>query len=94
MVKTLRPFHNNYSKELTKKSKYYFCDTGLRNYAIGNFTELRFRPDKDQLFENELTFEQGKALIDDLAGFGVPVLLFPGGNPWSAKTCRSWQLMP
>ena len=40
---------------------------------------------KDQLFENELTFEQGKALIDDLAGFGVPVLLFSGGEPLVRK---------
>jgi len=40
---------------------------------------------KDQLFENELTFEQGKTLIDDLAGFGVPVLLFSGGEPLVRK---------
>lgn len=40
---------------------------------------------KDQLFENELSFEEGKALIDDLAGFGVPVLLFSGGEPLVRK---------
>jgi predicted AAA+ superfamily ATPase len=60
MLKTLRPFHNNHSKELTKKPKCYFGDTGLRNYAIGNFTELRFRPDKDQLFENTIYCELAK----------------------------------
>ncbi len=32
-------------------------------------------------FEGELTTEEGLALIDDLAGFGVPVLLFSGGEP-------------
>jgi 12,18-didecarboxysiroheme deacetylase len=31
--------------------------------------------------ERELSREQGLALIDDLAGFGVPVLLFSGGEP-------------
>ena len=30
---------------------------------------------------NELTTRQGKELIDDLARFGVPVLLFSGGEP-------------
>jgi Fe-coproporphyrin III synthase len=29
----------------------------------------------------ELSFEEGKALIDDLAAFGAPVLLFSGGEP-------------
>ena len=40
---------------------------------------------KDQTFENELSFEEGKTLIDDLAGFGVPVLLFSGGEPLVRK---------
>ncbi|MEW5736678.1 MAG: 12,18-didecarboxysiroheme deacetylase [Thermodesulfobacteriota bacterium] len=30
---------------------------------------------------NELTTAQGKALIDDLAAFGSPVILFSGGEP-------------
>lgn len=30
---------------------------------------------------DEMTTQQGKALIDDLAQFGVPVLLFSGGEP-------------
>ena len=32
-------------------------------------------------FDNELTTEEGKRLLDDLAGFGVPVVLFSGGEP-------------
>lgn len=36
---------------------------------------------KDKLFENELSTEQGKTLIDDLAQFGSPVMLFSGGEP-------------
>lgn len=35
--------------------------------------------------KKELTFEQGRHLIDDLAGFGVPVLLFSGGEPLVRK---------
>ncbi|MDD3082571.1 MAG: 12,18-didecarboxysiroheme deacetylase [Desulfobacterales bacterium] len=36
---------------------------------------------KDQKFENELSTKEGKALIDDLAAFGAPVMLFSGGEP-------------
>lgn len=36
---------------------------------------------KDREFDNELSFDEGIRLIDDLAGFGVPVLLFSGGEP-------------
>lgn len=35
--------------------------------------------------ENELSTEEGKALIDDLAGFGSPVILFSGGEPLMRK---------
>ncbi|MBW1745021.1 MAG: 12,18-didecarboxysiroheme deacetylase [Deltaproteobacteria bacterium] len=36
---------------------------------------------KDQYFDNELTTEEGKNLIDDLSRFKVPVLLLSGGEP-------------
>jgi 12,18-didecarboxysiroheme deacetylase len=36
---------------------------------------------EDLSYENELTHEQSIAMIDDLAAFGVPVLLFSGGEP-------------
>ncbi len=35
--------------------------------------------------EDELTTAEGRHLIDDLAGFGVPVLLFSGGEPLVRK---------
>ncbi len=35
--------------------------------------------------DNELSTEQGKKLIDDLAGFKVPVILFSGGEPLVRK---------
>ncbi len=40
---------------------------------------------KDQKFENELSTKEGKALIDDLAAFGAPVMLFSGGEPLVRK---------
>ena len=40
---------------------------------------------KDIPHDNELTTEEGKRLIDDLAGFGVPVILFSGGEPMLRK---------
>ena len=40
---------------------------------------------KDRSFDNELTTQEGKSLIDDLAAFGVPVLLFSGGEPMVRK---------
>ena len=36
---------------------------------------------KDKEFENELTLEEGKQLLDDLSEFGCPVVLFSGGEP-------------
>ncbi len=35
----------------------------------------------DRTSEKELSHDQGMALIDDLAAFGVPVVLFSGGEP-------------
>jgi len=40
---------------------------------------------KDIAFDNELTTEEGLTLIDDLAQFKVPVLLFSGGEPLVRK---------
>ncbi len=40
---------------------------------------------KDQSFDNELTTEEGKNLIDDLFRFKVPVLLLSGGEPTIRK---------
>lgn len=40
---------------------------------------------KNRHFDNELSTEQGKDLINDLAGFGSPVMLFSGGEPLVRK---------
>jgi 12,18-didecarboxysiroheme deacetylase len=39
----------------------------------------------EEAVSDELTTAEGKALIDDLAAFGVPVLLFSGGEPLVRK---------
>lgn len=36
---------------------------------------------RDRAFDNELTTAEGKKLLDDLADFGAPVILFSGGEP-------------
>jgi len=40
---------------------------------------------KDQAFDNELTTDKGKNLIDDLSQYKVPVLLLSGGEPTIRK---------
>ncbi len=40
---------------------------------------------EDRDYAGELTIDQGKALIDDLAEFGAPVILFSGGEPMVRK---------
>ncbi len=47
--------------------------------------------DKD--FEGELSTEEGKRLIDDLAEFKTPVILFPEGSLLSGKICPNWPNM-
>jgi len=62
IIHPLAPFHSNIRKELTKMPKIYFLDTGLRNFALRNFSELKFRPDKGSLFENSIFTELHKNL--------------------------------
>src|SRR3989344_2040275 len=52
IIYNLRGFSRNLRKEISKTSKYYFLDLGLRNAAIRNFNPLRLRNDVGQLFEN------------------------------------------
>jgi Fe-coproporphyrin III synthase len=40
---------------------------------------------KDISYENELSTEEGKKLLDDLSDFKVPVVLFSGGEPLVRK---------
>jgi 12,18-didecarboxysiroheme deacetylase len=40
---------------------------------------------KEEAGVDELTTEQGRVLLDDLAAFGVPVVLFSGGEPLARR---------
>jgi hypothetical protein len=54
-------FSRNLRKEVTKNSRYYFYDNGVRNSLIQNFNPLSLRNDVGQLWENYLVVERRKA---------------------------------
>lgn len=56
----LHGYSGNLRKTITKKSKYYFWDTGIRNSIISNFNVLEHRNDIGQLWENFLVMERIK----------------------------------
>lgn len=56
----LRGFSKNLRKEITKKSKYYFYDNGIRNAIINNFNKVEVRDDVGKLWENFLIAERLK----------------------------------
>jgi predicted AAA+ superfamily ATPase len=55
-------FSRNLRKEVSKMSKYYFYDLGIRNALISNFNEIAMRNDVGQLWENFLVMERIKHL--------------------------------
>lgn len=56
----VRGFSRNLRKEVTKKSRYYFYDNGIRNALINNFNILDRRNDIGSLWENYLVIERLK----------------------------------
>lgn len=56
----IRGFSRNLRKEVTKTSRYYFFDTGIRNAIINNFNPLHLRDDTGSLWENYLVMERLK----------------------------------
>jgi len=60
----IRGFSRNLRKEITKISRYYFFDNGIRNALIRNFNFLNSRNDQGQLWENFLfiTFSGGHGI--------------------------------
>lgn len=61
VIVNLRGFSRNLRKEISKTSKYYFMDVGVRNALIRNFNPLSLRSDKGDLFENWFIIEKIKA---------------------------------
>lgn len=53
-------YSNNLRKEVTKSSKWYFFDNGIRNALINNFSLPAQRPDVGALWENYLIAERLK----------------------------------
>ena len=56
----LRGFSRNLRKEVTKKSKYYFYDIGIRNAIVSNFNPSSLRDDVGKLWENFIIMERIK----------------------------------
>ncbi len=60
VIINLRGFSRNLRKEVSKSSKYYFVDVGVRNALIRNFNPLAMREDFGGLFENFFIIEKMK----------------------------------
>lgn len=60
IIKKVRGFSRNLRNEMTKNSKYYFFDNGIRNSVINNFNEFKYRNDLGQLWENYIVMERIK----------------------------------
>lgn len=56
-------FSKNLRSEITKTSKYYFYDIGVRNAVINNFNTLELRDDIGALWENFIIVERMKVRI-------------------------------
>lgn len=67
VIRKARGFSRNLRNEITKKSKYYFLDLGVRNAIIGQFSKLNLRNDIGALWENFIFMELCKqSAINDL----------------------------
>lgn len=51
VIKRLTPFFSNPRTELSKMPKIYFADAGMRNVAMGSFSNLHIRSDTGQIIE-------------------------------------------
>jgi len=60
VIFNIRGFSRNLRKEVTKTSRYYFYDNGIRNAIIRNFNPLELRNDSGALWENFLVMERIK----------------------------------
>jgi predicted AAA+ superfamily ATPase len=60
IIKKVSGFSRNLRSEITKTSRYYFWDNGIRNAVINNFNFLDQRDDTGMLWENFLFMERIK----------------------------------
>ncbi len=67
LVKKVIPFYTNKNKEISKASKVYFVDNGVRNYFIKNFLEeVDLRQDAGILFESIVMQEFLKHNVENI----------------------------
>lgn len=60
VIVNIRGFSRNLRKEVTKTSRYYFYDNGIRNALINNFNHIGIRDDVGMLWENYIVMERLK----------------------------------
>lgn len=60
ILKRISGFSRNLRKEITKTSRWYFWDNGIRNAVIGDFRQLSSRTEVGELWENYLMTERLK----------------------------------
>lgn len=60
IVKVCPSYAKNLSNELKKSKKIYFCDNGIRNAVIGDFSPIANRSDAGALWENFVFTERLK----------------------------------
>jgi len=60
IIFNVRGYSRNLRKEITKNSKWYFVDNGIRNALISNFNPIELRNDQGALWENFILSERIK----------------------------------
>jgi len=78
IIFTVKPYSNRKRDEITKMSKIYFYDLGLRNALINNFETVESRGDMGRLFENFIVTELFK--YNSYGNFGYTF------NYWRTKS--------
>jgi hypothetical protein len=56
----VRAYSGNLRKEISKSSRWFFYDNGIRNAVIQNYAPLHLRQDKGELWENYIMTERLK----------------------------------
>jgi predicted AAA+ superfamily ATPase len=60
VIYNVRAYGKNLRNEISRKSKYYFFDNGIRNAVISHFNDISLRNDQGQLWENFMVMERLK----------------------------------
>jgi len=60
ILRKIEGFSRNLRKEITKNSKWYFLDNGIRNALIASFNNIGLRNDTGQLWGNYIVAERIK----------------------------------